>query len=258
MYVLLSPAKSLVEPPAAPDRPFTLPQLLDQAEPLAATARKLSVKQLGALMDISEDLAELNVGRFASWSTQHDPTNARQAALSFNGDVYQGLDAASLSVADLEWAQDHVGILSGLYGLLRPLDLIHPYRLEMGSALKTRRGASLVDYWGDRITRAVRETAGDGPIVNLASQEYFGAVQPKALGRVITPVFQDLKDGKARTLGFFAKQARGAMTRWIVQNRVDEPEALQACTAMGYAFAPHASRGDKWVFQREQPPLVAR
>lgn len=254
MFVLLSPAKSLVEPPAAPDRPATLPRLLDQAEQLAAVARKQSPKQLAALMDLSEDLATLNADRFARWSVAHDPQEARQAVLSFNGDVYRGLDAASLSADDLVWAQDHVGILSGLYGLLRPLDLIRPYRLEMGSALKTRRGPNLVAFWRDRLTAAVRDAAAGRPIVNLASQEYFGAVQPEGLGRVITPVFQDLKDGKARTLGFFAKQARGAMTRWIVERRLTDPEGLRACDAMGYRLAPEASRGDRWVFQREQPP----
>lgn len=256
MYVLLSPAKKLHEPPAAGALPHTQPALLDQAERLAARSKKLSPKKLKALMHISDNLAELNHKRFQDFGTPFTPDNSRQAILSFAGDVYLGLDAGSLSSEDLDWAQDHVGILSGLYGLLRPLDLMQPYRLEMGVGLSTRRGKTLYAWWGKRITQAINAHEAD-IIVNLASNEYFKSVQPKALdARVVTPVFQDIKDGKARTISFFAKKARGAMTRWIIENRVSTADALKECDAMGYRHNADASKGDRWVFQRQQPPPV--
>ncbi len=256
MYVLLSPAKKLHEPPAVPGLPHTQPELLDQTEVLMKSTRGKSAKKLGDLMGISPALAELNHKRFQEWAQPFTEANARQALLSFAGDVYLGLEAETLSAEALTWAQDHVGILSGLYGLLRPLDLMQPYRLEMGTSLKTRRGDNLYAFWGDRITKAIVEQAGGGPVVNLASNEYFSSVQPKKLPSLITPVFQDLKDGKARTISFFAKKARGSMTRWIIDNRVTDPEQLKACDAMGYAFAAGESKGNRWVFQRNQPPPV--
>jgi len=253
MYVLLSPAKKLHEPPAASALPHTQPQLLDQAEHLATRSKKLSAKKLKALMHISDNLANLNRQRFLDWGTPFTPANSRQAILSFAGDVYIGLDAASLSEDDLQWAQERVGILSGLYGLLRPLDLMQPYRLEMGIRLSTRRGKSLYDYWGGRLTKAINQ-AETAVVVNLASNEYFSSVQPKKLtARVLTPIFRDVKDGKARTISFFAKKARGSMTRWIIENRVDSPEGLRDCETMGYRYTAEESTADRWVFQRNQP-----
>jgi hypothetical protein len=253
MYTLLSPAKKLHEPPAAADVAHSQPQLLDQASRLAARSKKLSAKKLKALMHISDNLANLNHQRFQDWSTPFTPDNSRQAILSFAGDVYLGLDAGSLGADDLDWAQDNVGILSGLYGLLRPLDLMQPYRLEMGIKLSTRRGKSLYEYWGGRLTKAVNAAETD-TVINLASNEYFSSVQTKKLtARVVTPVFRDEKAGKARTISFFAKKARGSMTRWIVDNRIEEAEELKACDAMGYVFRSDESTADRWVFQRMQP-----
>ena len=193
MYVLLSPAKKLHEPPAAAAIPCTQPQLMADTEMLMRSTRTLSSKKLQALMHISENLGELNHQRYQDWQTPFDENNARQAVLSFAGDVYIGFQAENLSNEDLDWAQDHVGILSGLYGLLRPLDLMQPYRLEMGTKLKTRRGPTLYAFWGERIAKTINEMAGDQVVLNLASNEYFKSVKTKALdGRVVTPVFRAL------------------------------------------------------------------
>lgn len=257
MYILLSPAKKLVEPPAVPGLPATEPELMDQTERLLTTARRKKPRDLKKLMHISDALAELNHRRFQTLATPFTPDNARQAALSFAGDVYRGLDAASLDADDLAWAQDRVGILSGLYGLLRPLDLMQPYRLEMGTALRTRRGSNLYAFWGDRLRKLVDARAaerGDGVVVNLASKEYSKALGTGLRAAQVTPVFQDLKDGAARQLMFFAKQARGGMTRWAIQHRVDRAEQLKDCDALGYRFVAEASTDTTWVFQRPQPP----
>jgi cytoplasmic iron level regulating protein YaaA (DUF328/UPF0246 family) len=208
----------------------------------------LSSADLQSLMKISEKLGDLNAERYQTLAFPFTVDNARQAALLFAGDTYRGLDAASLSPEDLEWAQDRVGILSGLYGVLRPLDLIQPYRLEMGTKLATPRGA-------DRISAEINGRSLGGEVVNCASNEYFSAVDTAALDAiVITPVFKDVKDGKARVLSFFAKQARGAMVRWAIANRVTEAEQLKQCTAMGYRFMSELSTGTRWEFHREQPP----
>lgn len=258
MIFLLSPAKSLLEGPAIPDLDATQPEMLDQSVELLETVRALSADDLGSLMSISEKLATLNHERFQTFSTPLDRTNARQAARMFDGDVYKGLDAASLSADDLKWAQERVGILSGFYGLLRPLDLMSPYRLEMGTRLENPRGKNLYGFWGDRITERLRarlDAAGSNTIVDLASKEYSRSVKPKVLGaRWITPVFKDTKDGKTRIISFFAKRARGAMLRWAVENRITTPEQLHDCDAMGYRFQEQGSSGDTWLFTRKQPP----
>lgn len=258
MLMLLSPAKTLTEGPAIAGLPSTSPVMLNESVKLATTMRRKSRKKLKEMMGISDSLAELNYHRFQDFAVPFDSAGARQAARMFAGDVYRGLDAASLSESDLDFAQGHVVILSGLYGVLRPLDLMLPYRLEMGTSVKTRRGADLYAFWGPRISAQLNEWSKSGDVVvNLASQEYFKAVDLKKLKRpVITPVFKDVKDGKARTLGYFAKQARGAMVRWAVQNRVTDPEQLKRCDAMDYAFQPELSDASTWVFQREQPPPV--
>ncbi|EAQ05401.1 peroxide stress protein YaaA [Yoonia vestfoldensis] len=255
MLVVISPAKSLDMTPV--QIPASAPAFQDDALRLAKTARGLSLGELKSLMTISDDLARLNRDRFAAFAADPAPEAVKPAALAFNGDTYQGLEAKTLSIDDLHWAQDHLGILSGLYGLLRPLDAIQPYRLEMGSKLKTRRGASLYDYWGDTIAKALNARAADvgaDTLVNCASQEYFGAVDRKALKlRVITPSFMEVKDDKPRIVSFFAKRARGAMARFIVENRLTDAEAIKDFTSGGYAYDADLSDGDTWVFVRDYP-----
>jgi uncharacterized protein len=255
MLVVISPAKSLDMTPV--QIPATAPAFQDDALRLAKTARGLSLGDLKSLMAISDDLARLNRDRFAAFAADPAPEAVKPAALAFNGDTYQGLEAKTLSADDLHWAQDHLGILSGLYGLLRPLDAIQPYRLEMGSKLKTRRGASLYEYWGDTIAKALNARAADvgtDLLVNCASQEYFGAVDRKALKlRVITPSFMEVKDDKPRIVSFFAKRARGAMARFIVENRLTAAEAIKDFTSGGYAYDADLSDGDTWAFVRDYP-----
>jgi cytoplasmic iron level regulating protein YaaA (DUF328/UPF0246 family) len=255
MLVVISPAKSLDMTPV--QIPATAPAFQDDALRLAKTARGLSLGDLKSLMAISDDLARLNRDRFAAFAADPAPEAVKPAALAFNGDTYQGLEAKTLSADDLHWAQDHLGILSGLYGLLRPLDAIQPYRLEMGSKLKTRRGTSLYDYWGDTIAKALNARAADvgtDLLVNCASQEYFGAVDRKALKlRVITPSFMEVKDDKPRIVSFFAKRARGVMARFIVENRLTDAEAIKDFTSGGYAYDADLSDGDTWVFVRDYP-----
>ncbi|MBE0412241.1 peroxide stress protein YaaA [Yoonia sp.] len=255
MLVVISPAKSLDMDPVAVTP--TQPVFQDDAVRLVKTARNLTLKQLKDLMHISDDLARLNRDRFKVFQAEPEPQATKPAALAFNGDTYQGLEAKTLSEDDLRWAQDHLAILSGLYGVLRPLDAIQPYRLEMGSRLKTRRGKSLYDYWGDTIAKALNAQAaaqGTDTLINCASQEYFGAADRKALTlRVITPTFMELKDGKPRIVSFFAKRARGAMARYIMENRLTAPDDIKGFSAGGYAYDSDLSDGDKWVFLRDYP-----
>ena len=252
MLVVISPAKRLDW--AKRDVAVSAPAFQQDAVRLARTARNLTLKDLQKLMDISPDLARLNRDRFRDFADAPEAGATRPAALAFAGDTYMGLEAATLEPEELDWAQDHLRILSGLYGLLRPLDAIQPYRLEMGSRLKTRRGGSLYDYWRDVPAKALNaqaEAVGADVLVNCASQEYFGAVAPKALKlRVITPVFMEDKDGRLKTVSFFAKKARGAMARFIVQNRLRDPEALQSFDSGGYAYDADLSEPDKPVFTR--------
>ncbi len=255
MLVVISPAKSLDMDPVQVQA--TQPVYQDDAVRLAKTARGLTLGDLKSLMSISDDLARLNRDRFKAFAADPAPETVKPAALAFNGDTYQGLEAKTLSEDDLAWAQEHLGILSGLYGLLRPLDAIQPYRLEMGSKLKTRRGTSLYDYWGDTIAKALNTQAaavGTDTLVNCASQEYFGAVDRKALKlRVITPSFMEVKDDKPRIVSFFAKRARGAMARFIVENRLTDADAIKDFTSGGYAYDADLSDGDTWVFARDYP-----
>ncbi len=255
MLVVVSPAKSLDMDPV--DVPATAPDFQEDAVRLSKTAKNLTLKELKGLMGISDDLARLNRDRFKAFAAQPDAEVTKPAALAFNGDTYQGLEAKTLAQDDMAWAQDHLRILSGLYGLLRPLDAIQPYRLEMGSRLKTRRGKSLYDYWGDTIAKALNaqaEAVGTDTLINCASQEYFGAADHKALKlRVITPVFMEVKDDKPRIVSFFAKRARGAMARFVVENRVTDADGIKAFTSGGYAYDPDMSEGDKWVFVRDYP-----
>ncbi|MET4101346.1 cytoplasmic iron level regulating protein YaaA (DUF328/UPF0246 family) [Roseovarius sp. MBR-78] len=252
MLVVVSPAKKLDMTPAEGITP-TQPAFRAEAEDLAQVARGLDTKGLQDLMKISESLARLNMDRFAAFGTM----DAKPAALAFAGDTYQGLEAGSLDPDEMAFAQDHLRILSGLYGVLRPLDAIEPYRLEMGSRLATSRGRTLYDYWGDRIARALNAQAaelGSDVLVNCASQEYFGAVDQAALGlRVITPVFMEERGGAPKIVSFYAKRARGAMARFIIHNRLVDPEALTDFDTGGYAHAPDLSATDRPVFLRDQP-----
>lgn len=257
MLTLVSPAKTLdYESPLATDT-YTQPRFTEQSQQLIETLRQLSVQDVAELMKLSDKLASLNVARYQSWEPEHTPDNARPAVLAFKGDVYTGLDAESFSEADFSFAQQHLRILSGLYGVLRPLDLLEPYRLEMGTRLKTASGDNLYQFWGDCITAALNEElkTSDDVVVNLASNEYFKAVQPKALNaRLITPVFKDFKNGQYKIISFYAKKARGLMSRYIIQNRIDAPEAIKAFDLEGYYFSPEQSKGDTWVFLRDEVP----
>jgi cytoplasmic iron level regulating protein YaaA (DUF328/UPF0246 family) len=254
MLFLLSPAKSLDYESALPPVKASEPQFVPQSTELISTLKKKTSKQIAELMDLSEALAQLNVDRYKAWSPTFTETNARPAVLAFNGDVYEGLDAKSLKPKDLQWAQDHLAILSGLYGVLRPLDLMQPYRLEMGTALKHGKVNNLYQFWGAQIAEHLNQQLSHSKepvIVNLASQEYFKAVDRKALqARVIECVFQDHKNGQYKIISFFAKRARGLMARYAIQHQVKTPEALQAFNLEGYAFEASASTEDSLVFRR--------
>jgi cytoplasmic iron level regulating protein YaaA (DUF328/UPF0246 family) len=254
MILVLSPAKTqdFATPPHT--GVFTQPDFLGESARLVQLLRKLSLDELAALMAISDALAALNAGRFQAWKRPFTLGQAKQAVLAFAGDVYGGLDAAGLDQGDLDFAQDHLRILSGLYGCLRPLDLILPYRLEMKIRLANPRGKDLYAFWGDRITRSLNGLLerGSGVVVNLASAEYFKAVDPKALaGRVITPWFEDWSHGEYRVVGLFAKRARGLMCRYAIRKRLEEPSRLQGFKAEGYRFDRKASTEDRWVFRRK-------
>jgi cytoplasmic iron level regulating protein YaaA (DUF328/UPF0246 family) len=257
MLVVISPAKRLDW--AERDVRPTQPEFQQDAVRLAKSARNLTLGKLKALMNLSDDLARLNRDRFKAFADAPGEDATRPAALAFAGDTYQGLEAASLDADELDWAQDHLRILSGLYGVLRPLDAIQPYRLEMGSRLKTRRGETLYAYWRDDLSNALNaqaERIGTNVLVNCASQEYFGAVAPEALKlRVITPVFmEDKEDGKGpKIVSFFAKKARGAMARYIIQNRLVDAETLCGFDSGGYAYRADLSAPAKPVFVRPYP-----
>lgn len=256
MLVLLSPAKSLDFDPPPADIPATDPRLADDTAVLAERARALAPADLKRLMGISDALADLNHARFQAFGTAQGE-QAKQAALAFSGDTYTGLDAATLSKDDLLWAQDHLRILSGLYGVLRPLDRIEPYRLEMGTKLDTERGKDLYAFWKGRIAPRLEADLEGHPhpvIVNCASTEYFKAAEAKRLkARVITPVFHEDENGSGRVIGLMAKRARGMMARYVVDHRLEDPEALKAFDSGGYRFQPDRSDADTWVFARPRP-----
>ncbi len=255
MLIVTSPAKRLDWDPI--EAQTTQPDLQDEALKLVKTARNLTLGDLQKLMDLSPDLARLNRDRFKAFEAEPDAFVTRPAVYAFAGDTYIGLEAKSLDPDEVAWAQDHLRILSGLYGLLRPLDAMQPYRLEMGSRLKTRRGKNLYEFWRDALSKrlnAQAEQIGTDTLVNCASQEYFGAVDLKALKlRVITPVFMELKNGQPKIVSFFAKKARGSMARFIIQNRLTQADGLKDFDLGGYAFQPEMSEGDRWVFLRDYP-----
>ena len=257
MLALISPAKKLDFETAPTCQDHSIPNLIDDAKKLISSARKLSRSKLAKTMQLSEKLADLNFRRFQDFSTPFHLGNAKQAALVFNGDTYVSLQANSLNTGDMEYAQKHLRILSGLYGILRPLDLIQPYRLEMGARFSTPYSTNLYEFWGNRITDSINSTLErheNKTLINLASTEYFKAVNPKALkGSIITPVFKEIKNGETRTIGMFAKRARGAMARFIIINRVDNLEGLKDFNANGYEYQNNLSDEKKLVFSRIQP-----
>lgn len=258
MLVVLSPAKKLDWTPKGPARAMSEPLFQQDAIALADAARKIGADGLKRLMKISEKLAELNLERFESFAAKPDDLATRPAIYAFAGDTYTGLDAASLDADALDWAEGHLRILSGLYGVLRPYDALQPYRLEMGSRLQTARGKTLYDYWGAQISKALNadaKKAGADVLVNCASQEYFGAVDQDALKpRVVTPVFKEQREGEdPQIISFYAKKARGAMARFIMENRLSDPAALREFDIAGYRYAPELSQHDQPVFLRELP-----
>ena len=257
MLLVISPAKTLdYDTPPATAR-FTQPQFLDHAQELIGQLREMSPAQIGELMHLSDKLAALNVARYGSWHPDFTPDNAKQALLAFKGDVYTGLNAEDFSEADFDFAQAHLRMLSGLYGVLRPLDLMQPYRLEMGTKLANARGNNLYDFWGERISGWLDEALaeqGDDVLLNLASNEYFGAVKRKALkARVIDTEFKDLKNGQYKIISFYAKKARGLMARYVIKERIRDPERLKDFDYQGYRYSTEQSGPDSLVFMRDHP-----
>ncbi|WP_040975506.1 peroxide stress protein YaaA [Necropsobacter massiliensis] len=255
MLAIISPAKTLDFKSAVPKFEFSQPHLTDYSTQLIAICRRLSPAQLASLMSISDKLAGLNAARFAEWQPLHDEQNARAAIYAFKGDVYTGLDVDSLTREEVLFAQRHLRILSGLYGLLRPLDLMQPYRLEMGTRLANKQGKDLYAFWGDTITRSVQtalDEQGDNILLNLASDEYYKSVQASGLkARILKPIFLDNKGGKYKVISFYAKKARGLMCRYIIQNRLTEIEQLKAFDLGGYWFDSAASSDNELVFKRD-------
>ncbi|MFC0268925.1 peroxide stress protein YaaA [Kushneria aurantia] len=256
MLSVLSPAKTLDFDTPPTTEVATEPDYLEASRQLVDILRDFSPQQLSKLMKISDKLAGLNAARFAEWQTPFDRGNAKQAVLAFQGDVYTGLAAEQWDEASLEWSQEHLRILSGLYGMLRPLDLIQPYRLEMGTKLENPAGRDLYAFWRDTLTRdldrAVQASSGDRVLINLASNEYFGAIEHNKLAsEVITPVFKDAKNGQYKVISFYAKKARGLMSAWMVHQRVTQSEQLKAFDGGGYAYRDELSDHRHWVFTRE-------
>ena len=256
MLLILSPAKALDYTTPPHIATYTMPAFLERSATLIRLLRELSPADIANLMDLSDPLAVLNFNRYAEWSLPFTPENAKPAVLAFDGDVYDGLAAKTLSADDLAFAQQHVRILSGLYGILKPLDLMQAYRLEMGTKFKNEGGKDLYAFWGETLLAAINAELADMArpvVVNLASEEYFkAAVGRKIAGEVIQPVFEDWKNGKYKIISFYAKRARGLMTRYALLNRLTQPEDLQGFDLDGYAFAPEASDKTTWVFRRRE------
>ena len=256
MLALISPAKTLDYESTLPTDVHTLPRLLDQSQQLIDLSRKMSATEISKLMSVSEKIANLNVERFRDWDADFSFANARQAIFAFKGDVYTGLDAYSLSHDDLAFAQNHLRSLSGLYGLLRPLDLMMPYRLEMGIRLKNERGTNLYDFWGDRIIDLINEDlahAGSNILVNIASDEYYKSVKESKINAdIIKPVFLDQKNGQYKVISFYAKKARGLMARYIIQNKAEKIDDLKSFNVDGYYFDAKSSLKGELVFKRDE------
>ncbi len=256
MLIVISPAKTLDFDTPPKTKTFTRPDYLDESQILIDRLRQMCSLDIMELMKVSSKIAELNFDRYEQWHTPFDPDNAKQAILAFKGDVYTGLEAETFKAADFKFAQQHLRILSGLYGLLRPLDLMQAYRLEMGTRLDTERGRNLYEFWGSTITEGLNrqlKKIRSGHLINLASNEYFKAVRPKELdAEIITPAFKDYKNGEYKMLGVYAKKARGMLSRFIIHNRLTDPEDMKAFNEDGYRFNKQASSGNTWVFTRKQ------
>jgi cytoplasmic iron level regulating protein YaaA (DUF328/UPF0246 family) len=259
MLIVISPAKTLdFKSPVSIDS-FTHPVFLKEASELVKTLKVLTPAQLGTLMGISDQLAGLNVARYADWKTPFTPHNAKQSLLAFKGPVYTGIAPESFSERDMTYAQAHLRILSGLYGLLKPLDLIQPYRLEMGTKLANEKGKDLYAFWGDNMTTLVNEelSGSDHPVlINLASNEYFKSIQSRQIeGHIVTPVFKDFKAGKYKIISIYAKRARGLMSAYIIKNQLKKTEQLKAFDWEGYYFSEQSSQGNNLVFLRDEVPV---
>jgi len=254
MLMLVSPAKTLDYETPLPFDDFTQPEMLDQSQLLIDELTELTPKDVASLMKLSDKLATLNVTRFQHWSLPFNQDNARPAMYAFKGDVYTGLDAYSLKKSDVNFAQKHLRMLSGLYGLLKPLDLMQPYRLEMGTKFANQRGNNLYEFWGDRITQMINnEKAAKDVVLNLASNEYFKAVKVKQLhANVITPVFKDEKNGQYKIISFYAKKARGLMAAYVIKNKITDVEEIKKFDVTGYKFSPEQSNAKEWVFLRAE------
>jgi hypothetical protein len=251
--MVVSPAKKLDYDSPLPTDKYTQPRFLENARELIDELKALEPHQVSSLMGISEPLGELNAQRYQEWHTPFTPDNARPCVLAFKGDVYEGMAPQTFSDKDFDFAQEHLRILSGLYGVLRPLDLMQPYRLEMGTKFENRRGKDLYAFWKETITNSLKEElqADDGVLLNLASNEYFKAVDHKNLNaRIITPQFKDWKNGQYKMISFYAKKARGMMAAYVIQNKLTNPEDVQNFDTDGYAFNEELSSGDNWVFTR--------
>lgn len=256
MLIVISPAKTLDYDTPAKTKVHTTPDYLDQSQLLIDRLRELSALDISELMHVSTKIAELNFDRYESWSTPFTPENSKQAVLAFKGDVYTGLDAETFNSQDFKFAQQHLRMLSGLYGLLRPLDLMEPYRLEMGTKLSNLRGKNLYEFWGNEITdglNAQLKKIKSPYLINLASNEYFKAVKPKQLnGEIITPAFKEYKGGDYKMIGVYAKKARGTLSRFIIKNQLTNPEDIKDFNEDGYAFNKKLSKDNTWVFTRKQ------
>ncbi|NLR90786.1 peroxide stress protein YaaA [Flammeovirga agarivorans] len=252
MKIVISPAKSLDYESSFETELETTPRFLNQSEQLAQSLSKLSAEKIGDLMSISPKLADLNKERFDVWKKDFDPSDARQAVYAFKGDVYVGLDAYSLNTNQQNFLQDHLRILSGLYGVLKPMDLMQPYRLEMGTKWGVNDKKNLYEFWKETVTTSLNEELKDDPVlINLASNEYFKSVDKKKLeARIITPNFKDFKGDKYKVISFFAKKARGLMVRYIVDNKITDPEQLKGFNYEGYIYNDELSKGDEWIFTR--------
>lgn len=255
MLTVLSPAKTLDYQSSLPTRKYSVPDRLDRTQELVHLMAAKSPEELGTMMSISDDLAELNWQRFQDWEPEATRQNSRPAVLAFKGDVYQGLEADTFSASDFSYGQKYLRILSGLHGVLRPLDMIQPYRLEMGSQVDSPRGKNLYDFWGTEVTDSISDELSQHRtkvLVNLASKEYFSVVDPQRLGhRVVSPVFKDFNRDDYRIISFFAKRARGTMASWMIRNRVQTVKALSSFTGMGYRYSPELSTPDQPAFIRE-------
>tara|TARA_Y100001935_G_scaffold255662_1_gene270821 strand:- start:1393 stop:2157 length:765 start_codon:yes stop_codon:yes gene_type:complete len=254
MLLIVSPAKKLdYEAPALTDK-FTKPDYLNDSQKLINELKKYSALDLAELMNLSIKLAELNFDRYQSWKKQVDEKSGKQCIFAFQGDVYKGLDASSLSSRDLNFAQKHLRIISGLYGLLKPFDLMRPYRLEMGTNLKNERGKNLYEFWGEKITEGINEQLklqSGKFVINLASNEYFKSIKkPKILGKVITPVFKEKKNNQYKVIGIHAKKARGLMSRFIIKNHLRKVDDIKSFDLEGYSFQTNLSDEEKWIFTR--------